>query len=204
MIRVGLTGTIGAGKSTVAALFEGWGARRIDADRLAREAVAPGREALKEIKSRWGPAVTDEDGELDRGALREIVSRDPAARRELEEMLHPVVRRLMAQRFEEAEREGVDVAVAEVPLLFEEGMGGCFDVTVAVDAPRAARLERVRRERDLPETHFASMESAQWSGRRKTEAADLAIVNDGDLEELEEEALRVWERISELAGTASR
>lgn len=195
MIRVGLTGTLGAGKSTVAGLFEEWGARRMDADALAREAVAPGRPALKEIVSRWGPAVTDEDGGLDRDALREIVTADPAARRELEELLHPVVRRLMEERLAAAEEGGVEVAVVEVPLLFENDLADRFDWTVTVDAPRPERLARVREERDLPEHHFASMETAQWSGERKREAADLVIVNDGDLEELERETRRVWERV---------
>lgn len=199
MIRVGLTGTLGAGKSTVAGLFEEWGARRVDSDRLSREAVAPGQPALAEIRERWGAAVADDEGGLDRDALREIVTRDPAARRELEELLHPEIRRLMEEELREAEAEGVPVAVAEVPLLFENGLEGRFDVTVAVDAPRARRLERVREERDLPEAHFASMESAQWSGKRKVEAADLAIVNDGTLEELADEARRVWERIPEVA-----
>ena len=201
MIRVGLTGTLGAGKSTVAALFEEWGARRIDTDRLAREAVAPGQPALREIRDRWGPAVADEDGGLDRDALREIVSRDPAARRELEKLLHPEIRRLMEQELREAEEEGVEVAVVEVPLLFENDLADRFDVTVTVDAPRARRLERVQEERDLPEAHFASMESAQWPGDRKLAAADLAIENDGSLEELEEKARRAWERIPEAAGS---
>lgn len=200
MIRVGLTGTLGAGKSTVAALFEGWGGRRIDADRLAREAVAPGRPALREIKDRWGAAVTDEDGGLDRDAMREIVTRDPAARRELEALLHPEVMRLVEGRLEEAEEEGAGVAVVEVPLLFENELEDRFDLTVAVDAPRAKRLQRVREERDMPETHFASMETAQWSGERKRDAADLAIVNDGSLEDLEADARRAWERIAREAG----
>lgn len=200
MIRVGLTGTIGAGKSTVADLFEEWGARRIDTDRLARRAVEPGKPALKEIRDRWGSAVADEEGGLDRDALREIVSRDPAARRELEKLLHPEIRRLMEEELREAEELEVEVAVVEVPLLFENELADRFDVTVAVDAPRARRLERLREERDLPEAHFASMESAQWSGERKLAAADLAIENDGSLDELEEEARRVWEQLPAAAG----
>ena len=204
MIRVGLTGTLGAGKSTVADLFEEWGARRVDTDRLSREAVAPGQPALGEIRDRWGPAVASEDGGLDRDALREIVTRDPAARRELEKLLHPEIRRLMEEELRRAEEEGVEVAVVEVPLLFENGLEDRFDVTVAVDAPRTQRLERVREERDLPEAHFASMESAQWSGERKAASADLAIENDGSLEELEAEARRVWERIPEVAGGEGR
>lgn len=199
MIRVGLTGTLGAGKSTVGRLFERWGALRVDADRLAREAVAPGQPALEEIESRWGEAVTDE-GELDRDALREIVAGDPDARRELEELLHPVVRRLMERRLRQAEEDGVGVAVVEIPLLFENGLEGRFDVTVAVDAPREVRLERVREERGVPEAHFASMEGAQWPGERKRRAADLTLRNDGSLEELEAEARRAWEWIRREAG----
>ncbi|MFB6240210.1 MAG: dephospho-CoA kinase [Gemmatimonadota bacterium] len=94
-----------------------------------------------------------------------------------------------------AEEAGAEVAVVEVPLLFENDLADRFDWTVTVDAPRAQRLDRVREERDLPEHHFASMETAQWSGERKREAADLVIVNDGDREELEREARRVWERV---------
>lgn len=194
MIRVGLTGTLGAGKSTVGGLFERWGAVRVDADRLAREAVAPGRPALEEIEARWGEEVTGEAG-LDRDALRELVSRDPEARRELERILHPAVRRLMERRLEEAEEEGAEVAVAEVPLLFENGLEDRFDVTVAVDAPRELRLARVRDDRGVPEEQFDAMEGAQWSGERKLRAADLAVRNDGSLEELEAEARRVWARI---------
>lgn len=195
MIRVGLTGTLGAGKSTVAGLFERWGARRLDADALAREAVAPGEPALEEIAARWGPAVTDDAGGLDRDALREIVASDPAARRELEELLHPEVRRLMEDRLEAAEQAGEEVAVVEVPLLFEKDLADRFHWTVTVDAPRVQRLRRVREERGLPEHHFASMEEAQWPGDRKRAAADLVIVNDGSPEALEEEARRAWERI---------
>lgn len=201
MIRVGLTGTLGAGKTTVARLFERWGARRLDADALAREAVAPGRPAFREIASRWGEAVTDE-GTLDRAALRDVVARDPEARRELEEILHPVVRRLMERRLEEAEDQGADVAVVEVPLLFENGLEDRFDVTVAVDAPRGRRRERVRRERNVPGDHFDAMEEAQWPGERKRRAADLVVRNDGSLEELEAAARRAWERIPrEAAGS---
>lgn len=195
MIRVGLTGTLGAGKSTVGKLFEEWGALRVDADRVAREAVAPGSPALERIRERWGERVLRTDGTLDRAALRRVVAGEPEERRALERMLHPPVLRRVEERLERAEEEGVRCAVVEVPLLFEEGLGDRFDVTVAVDAPRELRYGRVAEERGLPEEEFAALEEAQWPGERKREAADHVIVNDGDRAGLERKARAVWRRI---------
>ncbi len=195
MLEVGITGTVGAGKSTVGRLFERWGARRIDADELSREAVAPGTPALEEIVEAWGEEVLAEDGSLDRAALRERVFGDPEARERLESIVHPEVRRLREERLRRARREGVEVAVGEVPLLFETGMEGDFDLVVVVDAPREQRRRRLRSARGLSDETFEAIESAQWSGERKRAAADLVIVNDGTLEELEASARAAWRTI---------
>lgn len=204
MLVVGVTGTVGAGKSTVGRLFEDWGARRIDADELSREAVEPGSRALRTIVEEWGEEVLREDGSLDRAALRERVFGDPGARERLEEIVHPEVRRLRRRRLMEAREEGVEVVVGEVPLLFETGMEEQFDLVVVVDAPRAERRRRVREERDLPAATFRAMEAAQWSAERKRRAADLVIRNDGSLEELESAAREVWEEIRARAERAER
>ncbi|MFW6192127.1 MAG: dephospho-CoA kinase [Gemmatimonadota bacterium] len=196
MIRVGLTGTLGAGKSTVGRLFESWGAWRIDADELAREAVAPGTPGLEAIRERWGERVIAGDGSLDRAALRDEVFEDDEARRALEDIVHPAVRRLRAEAVREAERAGARVVVGEVPLLFETGMAGEFDVVVVVDAPRELRSRRVREARDLDASTFAAMDAAQWSGERKRERADHVIWNGGTRDELERSARRVWEAIT--------
>lgn len=199
MLTVGLTGTVGAGKSTVGRHFERWGARRIDADELSREAVAPGSPALEAIVEEWGRGVLADDGSLDREALRERVFGDPEARERLEAIVHPEVRRLREERLRRARRDDVEIVVGEVPLLFETGMEDEFDLVVVVDAPPEERRRRLRSERDVPASTFEAIEAAQWSGERKRRAADLVIRNDGSLEELEEAARAVWERIRERA-----
>lgn len=197
MIRVGVTGTVGAGKSTVARLFERWGAWRVDADELAREAVRPGAPALEEIRRTWGDEVLDERGELDRAAMRSRVFGDADARRRLERIVHPEVRRLRRERLEEAREAGAGVVVGEVPLLLETGMEDEFDVIVVVDAPREIRRRRLARERGVDDGTFEAIERAQWPAPRKREAGDYVIENAGSLEELESSARRVWE---DLAG----
>lgn len=194
MVVVGITGTVGAGKSTVGRLFEEWGARRIDADELARRAVAPGTEALEAIREEWGDRVLDGDGALDREEMRRVAFGDPEARRRLEEIVHPAVRRLREERLAEAEASGAQVVVSEVPLLYETGMEEEFDVVVVVDAPRTVRRRRVE-ERDVEPGTFDAIEAAQWPGHRKREEADFVVVNDGSMEELEAAAREVWERI---------
>lgn len=201
MLVVGITGTLGAGKSTVGRLFEAWGARRIDADELSREAVAPGSPALEAIVDEWGSEVLAEDGSLDRAELRERVFSDPEARERLEAIVHPEVRRLRSERLRRFREQGAEVVVGEVPLLFETGMEEEFDVVVVVDAPREQRLRRVRAERDVPAATFEAIEAAQWPGERKRRAADLVIENDGGREELEEEAREVWREIRSWAGS---
>jgi dephospho-CoA kinase len=196
VIRVGLTGTLGAGKSTVAELFERWGGRRIDADELAREAVEPGSPALEALREEWGDEVLDEDGALDREEMRSRVFGDAEARRRLEEIVHPEVRRLRDERMAAAREAGADVVVSEIPLLLEKGMAEEFDVVVAVDAPRSVRRRRVAEERGVDAGTFEAIEAAQWPAARKRAAADHVIDNGGSLAELEEAARRVWERIA--------
>lgn len=205
MTHVGVTGTLGAGKSTVARMFEEWGAWRIDADALAREAVEPGTPALVEIREEWGDGVLDGDGRLDRAALRERVFGDPDARRRLEAIVHPEVRRLREERLREAERSGAEVVVTEVPLLLEAGMADEFDAVVVVDAPAEVRRRRVREARDVDDDTFDAIEAAQWPGERKRRAADHVIENDGSRETLEAAARQVWDRLraTTVAGRGS-
>lgn len=199
MIVVGITGTVGAGKSTVGRLFEEWGAWRVDADELAREAVATGSPALEEIRRVWGDEVVDEEDGLDRAAMREVVFGDPRARERLEAIVHPEVRRLRDERFREARAAGAEIVVAEVPLLLETGMDDDFDLVLVVDAPRDVRKERVCSGRGVSAETFRAIEAAQWPAERKRAAADLVVENGGTLEELEAAARQAWEAILDRA-----
>ena len=200
MIVVGLTGTLGAGKSTVGRLFESWGAWRIDTDELARLAVQPGRPAFERIRQTWGNGVLAPDGGLDRAALRRIIARDAEARRTLEGIVHPAVLEDLNRGLDEARSAGRSVAVLEVPLLLETGLDEMCDLVVTVDAPLEIRRARVCEERDLPPPEFMALNEAQLSGEEKRRRADLVVDNGGSLADLETAARSAWDHITRAAG----
>jgi dephospho-CoA kinase len=204
VLKVGLTGNIASGKSAVARVWRGLGARIVEADELARRAVEPGTPALARIVEEWGEGVLSADGRLDRATLREIVFRDAAARRRLEAIVHPAVRALRDEEYRAAEASGEEIVVADIPLLFEVGMEEEFDLVVLVDAPADARRERIVRDRGLRDDEARRMIEAQTPAAEKRGRADLVIENDGTLADLEAEARRAWERIRERAGAAGR
>lgn len=195
MMLVGLTGTLGSGKSTVGRLFEAWGANRIDTDELAREAVRPGRPALERIRENWGDRILASDGSLDRPALRRIVTEDSDARRRLEGIVHPAVLELLSERLDEARSRRRGVAVLEVPLLLETGLDEICDLVVTVDAPLEVRKSRVCGERGLSEKEFTALNDAQLSGEEKRSRADIIVENGGSLSELEAAARAAWDSI---------
>jgi dephospho-CoA kinase len=192
VLKVALTGNIASGKSSVARVWRELGAHVIEADGLARRAVAPGTEALERIVDRWGPGVLLPDGELDRAALRDVVFRDDAERAALEAIVHPEVRKLREREVDQLAEAGVDVVVSDIPLLFEAGMEQEFDVVVLVDSPEEVRLDRLVRDRGLRAAEAARMIAAQWPVDAKRKGADIVIENSGSLKELEARARRVW------------
>jgi dephospho-CoA kinase len=204
VLKVGLTGNIASGKSAVARVWRGLGARVIDADELARRAVAPGTPALARIVEEWGEKILSADGRLDRAALREIVFRDAAARRRLETIVHPAVRSLRDEEYRAAEASGEEIVVADVPLLFEVGMEDEFDVVVLVDAPAETRRERIVRDRGLGDDEARRMIEAQMPAAQKRGRADLVIENDGTLADLEAQAGRAWGYVRERARASPR
>lgn len=199
MIRVGLTGNIASGKSSVARVWQRLGAHVIEADLLAREAVAPGSPGLRRVVEVFGPDVIDSEGRLDRAALREIVFRDPEARARLEAITHPEIARLREEEEARLAAAGVDLVVNDVPLLFEVGMEDAFDVIVLVDAPEEVRLERLVRDRGLSEAEARRMIEAQMPSDLKRPKSDIVIENTGSLQELEARAEEVWQRLRERA-----
>jgi dephospho-CoA kinase len=199
MRRIGLTGNIASGKSTVARVWRERGAEIIDADALARQAVAPGSPALAHVVARFGEHVL-RAGELDRARLRERVFADPAERAALEAIVHPEVARL--RRAEEASlaARGVALVVHEIPLLFEVGLESEFDAIVLVDAPAAERVRRIVAARGVSEPEARRMVAAQMPAERKRGRATHVLDNAGRIDELEAAAATLWERLqAELA-----
>jgi dephospho-CoA kinase len=198
MLDIGLTGGIGSGKSTVARMLAARGAVVIDADRLAREALAPGTDALARVVELFGPEVLDPDGALDRGALATRVFSDPQALARLEDVVHPAVADLTRRR-RAAAGEGA-VVVHDVPLLVEKGLGDRYDLVVVVDAPDEVRLARLV-GRGMTEDDARARMAAQVDRETRLAAADVVLANDGDLGHLEAQVEDLWES---LRGRGSR
>jgi dephospho-CoA kinase len=195
MLSIALTGNIGAGKSTVAELFQRWGATVIDADQLVREAQAPGQPVLAQIATRFGAELIRKDGSLDREALRARVLREPSSLADLNRIVHPEVHRRRKQLLEEARNRGDRIAVSVIPLLFEAADPSEFDVTVLVDAPESVRRERLLASRTLRPAEIDGLMAAQMPSGSKRDRSDFVIENDGDLEALDRSAAVVWQAL---------
>jgi len=191
--RIGLTGGIASGKSVVAARLAARGVPVIDADRIARDVVEPGRPALAEIAARW-PAVV-RGGALDRKALGAIVFADPGERAALEAILHPRIREELERAFRGLEDEGVPIAVYEAPLLVETGSDAALDALIVVSAPEALQIERVMRRDGLDEAQARARLAAQLSAEARLAKATFVIENSGDLRALERNVDDVWEQV---------
>jgi dephospho-CoA kinase len=195
MLNVALTGNIAAGKSTVAELFRGWGAVLIDADRLVRDAEAPGTPVLHLIAARFGADLIGPAGQLDRAALRRRVMGDPAARAELERIVHPDVSRRRTALLAEAHARGTRIVVSDIPLLFEALDPSAFDAVVLVDAPVPVRRARLLAERGLSAEDADRMLAAQMPSAEKRARSTYIIDNDADPAALERRAAEVWQAL---------
>jgi dephospho-CoA kinase len=192
---VALTGNIASGKSTVAAHWRERGVPVVSADDLARDAVRPGSSGLDEVVELFGPGVLRVDGSLDRPALRDRIFRDDAARRRLEEILHPRIERMREAWLAARRAEGEPLAVAEVPLLFEAGMEDRFEVVVFVDAPEEERLRRLVEDREIEAAEAERIIAAQMNPAEKRKRADFVLPNDSTPEALRAGADALLERL---------
>jgi dephospho-CoA kinase len=192
--RIGLTGGIGSGKSTVSAMLSELGAIVIDSDRLAREVVAAGTPGLQAVVDEFGPDILTADGELDRPALARVVFADPGARQRLEAITHPLVRR-RARELEAAAPDG-SVIVHDIPLLLETGQAERFDAVIVVDADAETQVRRLATSRDMDPADVRARIAAQASREQRRAAADFVIVNDGSLDDLAREVRAVWAAIN--------
>ncbi|MFE1047823.1 dephospho-CoA kinase [Streptomyces olivaceus] len=202
MLRVGLTGGIGAGKSEVSRLLVDCGAVLIDADRIAREVVEPGTPGLAAVVEAFGADVLTEDGRLDRPKLGSIVFADRERLAALNSIVHPLVGERSRTLEEAAEAAAEDaVVVHDVPLLTENGLAPLYDVVVVVDADPATRLDRLVRLRGMSEQDARARMAAQATREQRREIADLVVDNDVPLEELRRRVREVWAELARRAHT---
>lgn len=193
MLLVGLTGGLGAGKSTVARMLADRGAVIVDADELAHRAIDPGTPGHRKVVEAFGDAVLAEDGSIDRRALAAVVFEDPDARRALESITHPEVFRMLGEEVERR-RDTDDVVVFDAPLIVETGFDEATDVLVVVALDPALQLERVL-ARGMDRAEAEARIAAQASPEARRSRADEVLRNDGDLEDLERQVDALWERL---------
>ncbi|MET8857900.1 dephospho-CoA kinase [Streptomyces sp. NPDC004579] len=200
MLKVGLTGGIGAGKSEVSRLLVEHGAVLIDADRIAREVVAPGTPGLAAVVDAFGEDVLTGDGSLDRPRLGSIVFTDPQKLATLNAIVHPLVG-ARSRDLEEAAPEDA-VVVHDVPLLAENGLAALYDLVIVVDARPETQLDRLVRLRGMTEEDARARMAAQASRDKRLAIADIVIDNDVPLDALERRVAGVWADLTHRARTS--
>lgn len=192
--RLGLTGGIGSGKSTVARMLAACGAAVVDADAIARSLTAPGGPAIAAIAAEFGPHVIGSDGAMDRDAMRALVFQDPQARQRLEAIIHPLVGQFTAQQAEQAEAAGARLVVFDIPLLVESGhWRERVDGVLVVDCEETTQIARVMARSGLTRDAVQRIIAAQATRAQRRAAADWVIYNDGlHLQALQQEVLSIY------------
>jgi dephospho-CoA kinase len=193
-MKVGLTGGIGAGKSTVADLFSQKGAVVIRSDELARQVIEPQTPGFQQVIDRFGKDLLNAEGYIDRAKLAQIVFKDDAALKDLENIVHPLVRSKTNQIIDQHTSE--TIIVNEIPLLLEKKMESLFDFLVIVISSEKNRLERLA-HRGLTAEQATARMAKQVSDEQRKAAADFLIVNDGNLDQLEADVEKIWQTLQE-------
>ena len=201
MTIIGLTGGIGAGKSTVARMLADRGAAVIDADQISRDLVAPGGEALAELVTEFGPRILQADGSLSRGELASLAFSDPRATERLNAIMHPLIRVEAARQL--AAGSAAPAVVYDMPLLVETGQADLVDLVVVVDVPEDMQVDRAVRMRGLDAADVRRRMEVQTSREERLAAADLVIDNAGSMEETQAQVDVLWARLGESGASTS-
>jgi dephospho-CoA kinase len=204
VLRVGLTGGIGSGKSEVSRRLAALGAVVIDADAIAREVVQPGSDGLAEVVEAFGPEILRPDGSVDRARLGDIVFASPERRAALNAIVHPRVGARMAE-LESAAGPGA-IVVHDVPLIAENNLASRYDLVVVVDTPPAVQARRLVRRRGLTREQAQARMTAQASRKQRLAIADIVVDNSGSLSELDRQVGDLWSELRrrEARPTAER
>jgi dephospho-CoA kinase len=204
LLRVALTGGIATGKSYVRSRLAAHGVPTLDADVLAREAVAPGTTGLAEVAARFGTGVLQPDGSLDRRALGLVVFGDPQARADLEAIVHPLVREATAAWLDRLAAAGESLAVADIPLLYETGRDRDFDRVIVTSCPPSQQVARVVERDGLTPAQAEARIAAQMPTDAKVQKADFVVDTGGTFGDTNRQVDRVVEKLLEIAAAAER
>lgn len=200
MTRIGLTGGIGSGKSTVAGMLVERGAVVIDADQIARDLVEPGGPALAELVTEFGPRILQENGSLSRGELARLAFSDPRATLRLNEIMHPLIRAEAVRQLNAQPDRAV--VVYDMPLLVETGQRDVVDLVVVVDVPEEVQIDRAVRLRGLDEEDVRRRMAVQSTRDERLAAADVVVDNSGDLEATAAQVDGLWLRLASSSGAS--
>lgn len=198
MLKIGLTGGIGSGKSEVSKRLAARGAVVIDADKIAREVVEPGTPGLARVVATFGEEVLHPDGSLNREKLGAIVFADPDRLAALNGIVHPLVGERVADLQSQADADAI--VVYDVPLLAENRLAPMYDVVIVVDAADEVRIARLAEHRGMPEQDAKARIAAQATRQERLAVADIVIDNEGDLDDLEIRVSQVWDDLVTRSG----
>lgn len=199
ILKVAVTGSAGSGKTSACKRLEELGVRVISADVLARQAVEPGSVAFKKILGYFGKKVLTQKGALDRKMLRRVIFNDKAARKTLEQFVHPEVMKLMQQEMAKAESDGEFVIVVEVPLLFESDLEDFFDVTVNVSVPYELQIQRLMERDNVPYDEAEALLKTQMPDDVKSKRATVVVKNTGSIEQMKKSVDFLYKNLSNIA-----
>ena len=199
MLKIAITGGAGTGKSTVARMFKELGAEVLDADQVARDAVAVGTPAWQELRLLFGEDFFNLNGSLNRSKLAQRIFADPEARRALNALIHPLVAQELQVKMADLERRGFELVMVEVPLLFETGREQSFDQVIVVAASEAEQIRRLRSRDQREAEEIQGILRAQWPLADKVARADFVVDNSGELSSTREQVKNIWGRLQKSA-----
>ena len=195
MVVIGVTGGVGTGKSTIAAMFRQLGATVLDADAIAHRLMEPKRLAWRQIVAAFGEGILNEDGTINRRRLAAIVFRDEPRRRRLERILHPRVLKEIKQRLHRLRRSRIPAVVLDVPLLVEAGSHDLVDALVVVTAPPEVQRERLRAKHGWSDEEIDARMAAQWELSAKAALAEYVVDNTGSAGAARTQVRRIWNQL---------
>jgi dephospho-CoA kinase len=199
-IKIAVTGTAASGKSLVSDRFRQLGLKMISLDTLARKAVEPDSAAYPKIVDRFGKGVLESDGRIDRKRLRQQIIADPNAKRDLEALVHPEIKKRMLLELEKSDATQAPFVVIEVPLLFEVGLENEFDVVILVMADRNTQINRLVHRDGISPENAESLLDIQMPDEQKVKRADYVLTNSGTMEEIREAVDRTFEKLVQKYG----